>query len=76
MAASPTTTWELTLAPLTVTDGVAAAKSTTGRLKATATCGESLVPVWKTEVKALGGSVAPSGCGCGASASAGVRETA
>ena len=74
MAGSPATTWALTLAtvaPVTLSDGVVSSKSTTGRLKATTTCGLSPAPVWNSEVWALAGNSAVSGTGCGARTSAG-----
>ena len=65
-------TWAATLAmvaPPTLTDGVSAAKSFTGSLKATTTVGVSLWPKVKTEVCALSGKAAVSGLACCSSTS-------
>ena len=65
LAGAPASMWgatSVTSAPVTLSDGVSAAKFLTGRLNATTTCVVS-DPVWKVEVAALAGRLASRGPG-------------
>ena len=64
----------VTVPPVTLNDGESAAKSTTGRSKASSTWTVSPAPLWKAEVRSLSGASAKRSRGWGASTYAGTAD--